>query len=78
MTPQDNKFNQNTEETNGTKKNRNSTKTNQKFRGRVVMGIRKLIFSLSEIKFINNDDGKRIFAKRIVLHELELKQNLPQ
>jgi len=35
-------------------------KTDKKFRGRVIMGIRKLIFSLSEIKFINTGGIKRM------------------
>ena len=47
MTPQDIKFTQNTEETNGTKKDRISAKTNQKLRGKVHLGIRKLILTLS-------------------------------
>jgi hypothetical protein len=43
MSPQVIKFAQKTEETNGTKKNRISTKTNQELRGRVHLGIKKLI-----------------------------------
>ena len=65
MSPQVAKFTQKTEETNGTKKNRISAKTNQELGGRVHLGIRKLIFTLPEIKFINNDDSKRMFTTRI-------------